>query len=165
MIKHRIYIARRHRGSLFKMTLLIRRCIRATLDKEGVNVPCEVNVTITDNREIQEVNLETRHIDSATDVLSFPAFELKAGAFSADETQCDPETGRMFLGDIMLSTEKVLEQAAEYGHSPEREAGYLTIHSTLHLLGYDHTDEGPEKARMREAEERILQEIGLNKND
>lgn len=144
--------------SLEKFTIRanIRRCIQETLRAEGVAVPCEINVLVTDDAGIQTINRESRNIDRPTDVLSFPMFQLTAGVPPADWTAYqDPETGRVPLGDMCISLERARAQAAEFGHSLRREVGYLTIHSMLHLLGYDHLDEGPQKRQMRAREEVI----------
>ena len=140
----------------------IRKCILAALDEEGVDVPCEINVLVTDNEGIRAINNAYRKIDKATDVLSFPMFELTAGQLPASwDAYKDPDTGLVPLGDMAISLERARQQAAEFGHSARREVGYLTIHSILHLLGYDHVDEGPMKKQMRAAEEAILAEIEL----
>lgn len=139
---------------------VVRSCISAALAAEGVDVPCEINVLITDNRGIQAVNRASRNIDSPTDVLSFPMFSLTAGSPPGDWTPfLDPETQLCPLGDMCISLERAVAQAKEYGHSIRREVGYLTIHSVLHLLGYDHLDEGEQKARMRSREEAIAAKI------
>lgn len=109
-----------------------------------------------------QANLETRGVDRPTDVLSFPMFELSPGEKPRAEW-ADPDTGKVFLGDMVISLERANEQAEEYGHSLERELCYLTVHSVLHLLGYDHLDEGPMKRQMREREEKILTEMGLDR--
>lgn len=148
--------------SLRRLTVppIIRTCIRDTLKAEGVNVPCEINVLITDNAGIQTINRESRHIDSPTDVLSFPMFSLTPGKLPEDWTEyLDPETGLCPLGDMCISLERAAAQANEFGHSLRREVGYLTIHSMLHLLGYDHMDEGPQKRQMRAREEAIAASI------
>lgn len=164
--KHRIYVTRKQRSrDNENITLLIRRCIKATLEAEGVVLPCEVNVLITNDNGIREINRETRKIDRPTDILSFPMFEFTPGKFSADDTFLDPETGRMFLGDIVMSLERAAAQAVEYRHGRDREIGYLIIHSTLHLLGYDHMDEGAAKRKMRLREKEILKKIGIGEND
>lgn len=138
----------------------IRTCINAVLKAEGVPVKCEVNVLVTDDAGIREINKTSRHIDSATDVLSFPMFELAPGELPADWTEYeDPETGMVPLGDMCISLERAMAQAKEFGHTTRREVGYLTIHSMLHLLGYDHMDEGPQKRQMRAREEAIASEI------
>ena len=139
---------------------IIRRCVEATLEAEKVNVPCEINVLVTDDRGIHEINKATRGIDKATDVLSFPMFQLEAGNPPADwEEYLDFETGLCPLGDMCISLERATAQAKEFGHSVKREVGYLTIHSMLHLLGYDHLDEGPQKRQMRQREEAIATSI------
>ena len=146
----------------FAIKSIIRTCINAVLDAEGINVPCEINVLVTDDEGIRAINNAYRKIDKATDVLSFPMFELTAGQLPASwEAYKDPDTGLVPLGDMAISLERARQQAAEFGHSARREVGYLTIHSILHLLGYDHVDEGPMKKQMRAAEEAILAEIEL----
>ena len=148
--------------SLQKFTIpaIIRKCINATLNAEGISVPCEINVLITDDAGIQIVNRETRELDKPTDVLSFPMFQLEPGNPPTDWTDYeDPDTGLVPLGDMCISLERAFAQAQEFGHSTRREVGYLTIHSMLHLLGYDHLDEGPMKIQMREREETIAATI------
>ena len=139
----------------------IRKVIRTALAAQGVDFPCEVDVLVTNDEEIHRLNREARQVDRATDVLSFPAFELQPGELPGPE-DADPGTGLVPLGDMMIAMEHVAAQAKEYGHSNRRELGYLVVHSVLHLLGYDHVDEGPMKARMRESEEVILAELGLS---
>ena len=138
------------------VTAIIQKCIEQTLLQEGVNIPCEINVFITNDKGIKAINSASRDIDRATDVLSFPMFQLTPGELpeSWDE-YLDPETGMCPLGDMAISLERAIAQAKEFGHSTRREIGYLTIHSMLHLLGYDHLDEGPMKAQMRSREEAI----------
>ena len=143
---------------------LLEKVITAALDAEGVTTPCEVDVLITDDGGIHEINLQQRDIDRPTDVLSFPMFEFTPGAPPKDDADADPATGRTPLGDMVISLERAREQAAEYGHSVERELSYLAVHSVLHLLGYDHMDEGPEKARMRAREEAILGDLGITRD-
>lgn len=142
------------------VTRNIRRCIEATLDAEGITAPCEINVLITNDSGIHAINLASRNIDRPTDVLSFPMFELEAGNPPEEwDSYLDPETGLCPLGDMAISLERARAQAKEFGHSAKREVGYLTIHSMLHLLGYDHLDEGPQKAQMRAREEAIAATI------
>jgi probable rRNA maturation factor len=138
----------------------IRKCIAATLEAEGVSAPCEINVLVTNDAGIHIINKESRDIDRPTDVLSFPMFELTPGQPPQDWTDYeDPATGLVPLGDMCISLERAKAQAAEFGHSVKREVGYLTIHSMLHLLGYDHLDEGPMKKQMRGREEAIASTI------
>ena len=138
------------------ITSVIRKCIESTLSAEGVSVPCEINVLITNDEGIRAINNASRDIDKATDVLSFPMFQLEAGTLPEDwDCYLDAETGLCPLGDMAISIERAVEQAKQFGHSVRREVGYLTIHSMLHLLGYDHLDEGPQKAQMRQREETI----------
>ncbi len=139
---------------------IIRRCIYATLEAEGICVPCEINVLVTDDPGIHEINKATREVDRPTDVLSFPMFQLQPGNPPTDWSEyLDLETGRCPLGDMCISLERAVAQAKEFGHSVKREVGYLTIHSMLHLLGYDHLDEGPQKKQMRSREEAIAATI------
>ena len=140
----------------------LRKVIRTALAAQGVDFPCEVNVLVTNDTEIHALNRETRRVDRATDVLSFPAFALRPGELPGPE-DADPGTGLVPLGDMVLSLEHAAAQAKEYGHSNRRELAYLAVHSVLHLLGYDHMDEGPMKAQMREREEAILTELGITR--
>lgn len=140
----------------------LRKVIRTALAAEGVDFPCEVDVLVTGDAEIRELNREARQVDKSTDVLSFPAFDLRPGELPGPE-DADPGTGLVPLGDMMISMEHVAAQAKEYGHSIRRELAYLTVHSTLHLLGYDHLDEGPMKRQMRAREEAILGELGITR--
>ena len=141
---------------------LIRRTIRTALAAEGLTAPCEVDVLLTDDGGIHEINRELRQVDRPTDVLSFPEFELTPGQLPGPE-DADPGTGLIPLGDMALSMERVAAQAREYGHSKRRELSYLVTHSVLHLLGYDHLDEGPMKAQMRAREEAIMALLGLER--
>lgn len=141
---------------------LIRRTIRTALAAEGLVAPCEVDVLLTDDDGIHEINREIRQVDRPTDVLSFPEFELTPGQLPGPE-DADPGTGLIPLGDMVLSMERVSAQAKEYGHSKRRELSYLVTHSVLHLLGYDHLDEGPMKAQMRAREEAIMALLGLER--
>ena len=141
---------------------LIRRVIRTALAAEGVGFPCEIDVLLTNDAGIHQINREMRQVDRPTDVLSFPEFELTPGELPTTE-DADPGTGLVPLGDMVLSTERVAAQAQEYGHSNRRELAYLVVHSVLHLLGYDHLDEGAQKAQMREREEAIMAELGLDR--
>ena len=139
---------------------IIQRCIAATLKVENVSVPCEINVLVTNDSGIQAINQASRGVDKPTDVLSFPMFQLTpANPPEECDTFLDPETGLCPLGDMALSLERAIAQAKEFGHSVRREVGYLTIHSMLHLLGYDHLDEGEQKMLMRNREEEIAASI------
>lgn len=146
------------------ITAHIKRCIQGALDAEGISVPCEINVLLTDNEGIREINRDYREIDRATDVLSFPMFEFVPGAFPEDVSDLlDPGSDLLPLGDMAISVEKVTAQAEEFGHSRQRELGYLTVHSVLHLLGYDHMDEGKMKQQMRGREEAIMALLNIPK--
>ena len=141
---------------------LIKRCVWVALRVEGVEVPCETNILITNNREIRKINKKFRGIDKATDVLSFPMQELAPGKFKYTPEMIDPETGLLPLGEIVLSAERVTKQARKYLHTRERETAYLTIHSVLHLLGYDHSGEMDDTKRMRDREKNIMWELGYS---
>ena len=141
---------------------LLRQVIPAALEAEGVAVPWEVDVLFTDDEGIHQINLEQREVDRPTDVLSFPMFALRPGEHPAEE-DADPGTGLVPLGDMVISLERAKAQGEEYGHGTRREVAYLAVHSVLHLLGYDHMDEGPMKARMRAREEAILQQLGITR--
>lgn len=147
-----------------------RAAITAALDAEGMDYPCEINVLITDDEGIHAINLEQRGVDRATDVLSFPMFDLLPGV-PLDGTGENEErieldcTGLLPLGDMVISYPRAARQAEEYGHSVERELCYLAVHSVLHLLGYDHMDgdDGPMKRQMRAREEAIMASLGLKR--
>ena len=144
----------------FTIGSIIKTCINETLKAERISVPCEINVLVTNDEGIHIINKTSRDIDRPTDVLSFPMFEFKPGNPPSDWVDCqDPATGLVPLGDMCISLERAEAQAKEFGHSLRREVGYLTIHSMLHLLGYDHLDEGPMKAQMRGREEAIAASI------
>ncbi len=134
--------------------LLIRRCCHAVLELEGFEGSAEVDVSFVNNDQIRAINREQRNLDVPTDVLSFPLGT--DGVYDQN-----PATGAYMLGDIVISLERAEAQAEEYGHSFQREVGYLTVHSMLHLLGYDHVDGGLEAVRMREREEKVMQSVGL----
>lgn len=142
----------------------LRRVIRTALAEQGVDFPCEVDVLVTGDAGIHTINLEMRGVDRPTDVLSFPEFELTPGELPGAE-DADPGTGYVPLGDMVISLERVKAQAKEYGHANRRELAYLAVHSVLHLLGYDHLDEGPMKAQMREREEAIMSVLGLERRN
>ena len=133
--------------------MLVRRCCNAVLKLEKFAGPAEISVTFVDNAQIKELNKQYRDKDIETDVLSFPMGEN--GVYDKDI-----ETGAQILGDVVISMEKARDQAELYGHSFQREVGYLTAHSVLHLLGYDHID-NMERVRMREKEELIMEQLGL----
>lgn len=159
MNKLKVYIENRQHDIKLPsgLRLLVRRCCNATLVEEGFEGSAEVSVTFLDNRQIHELNLKHRDKDAPTDVLSFPLGEN--GKFDIDH-----DTGAYVLGDIVISLERAQEQAIQYGHSIQREVAFLTIHSMLHILGYDHEQGGVEAMRMREKEEKILAELGLERN-
>ena len=163
-INHRIYA--RHSGvpHCDRLSIpLIKWCIRKTLNMEGVDSACEVSVLITDDRGICEINNKYRGIDKPTDVLSFPLQEFSVAGWAVHGFKSvDPETGNVPLGDIIMSAQRVVNQAREHMQTRERETAYLTVHSVLHLLGYDHIDEAEDKNLMREREKEIIQELDNN---
>lgn len=138
---------------------LIRKAINAALEEQKIKVPCEVSVLLTDDAGIQTLNREFRNVDASTDVLSFPANELEAGAFDPAKAEKHPKSKRVILGDMALSLEHAFAQGKEFGHGTKREIQYLTVHSVLHLLGYDHVDEGEGKREMRSREKEIMARI------
>ena len=160
-VRHKIYV--RHDnvpGDLRLSIKLIKKCIADALRCEEVFVPCEISVLVVNNESMKELNKCFRGIDASTDVLSFPLQELIPGdfkiPFSGNVIDGDVVPPPLQLGDIVISAETVRDQAAEFGHTTERETAYLTIHSLLHLLGYDHIDEAEGKRQMRLREEAIL---------
>ena len=141
----------------YKLKMLVRRAVETTLDYEQYENPIEVSVTFTDNDGIRELNRKFRNIDRPTDVLSFPLFDYTG---ESEEPPVDEFVG--MLGDIVISLEQAKKQAEEFGHSFEREAAFLTVHSMLHLLGYDHEAGGDEEADMRRRQREILDRMGLS---
>ena len=137
--------------------LLVRRCCHAVTEYEGFNDDFEVSVSFVDDEQIHKLNLEHRNIDRPTDVLSFPLGEN--GKYDINH-----ETGALLLGDIVISLETACRQAEVYDHSLEREVGFLTVHSMLHLLGYDHEKSSLEERIMREKEEAILGNLGISRD-
>ena len=159
---HEIQIYREKRGLGYpEAAKLVRRAIRAALRAEGVGADCAVSVMLTDDAGIHAINLEQRGVDRPTDVLSFPLNELDEWGFDPAACEYDYGTGRLLLGDMVLSLERCAAQGEEYGHGFARELSYLTVHSLLHLLGYDHLDEGERKRHMRAREDYIMEELGL----
>lgn len=156
-MEHEVEISREKTGLGHpEAARLIKKAVRMALDAEGVGKPCLISVMLTDDAGIREVNREFRDIDRPTDVLSFPMNELTPGDFDPALCDQDPETGALMLGDMMISLERCQAQGEEFGHGFGREIQYLTVHSVLHLLGYDHVDEGEGKRRMRAREKAIM---------
>lgn len=137
--------------------MLVRRCCNAVLAMEQFEGSAEISVSFVDDAEIRELNKKHRNIDASTDVLSFPLGEN--GVYDINH-----DTGAKMLGDIVISIEHAVAQAEEYGHSLQREIAFLTVHSLLHLLGYDHVNGGLEAVHMREKEETVLTQLGLKRN-
>lgn len=137
--------------------LLMRRCCEATLQTEKFPEQAEISISFISNDEMKRVNKEFRNVDAVTDVISFPLGEN--GVYDRN-----PESGALLLGDIVISLQKAQQQAELYGHSLQREVAYLTVHSVLHLLGYDHVNGGMEQVHMREREETVLAKLGLQRD-
>lgn len=151
----------------FHFQSLMQLAADRAIEVEGISVPCYASIRLCDNNRIQQLNKAFRNIDRATDVLSFPAVTWPEGATAGKNEKIlrqayDPEEGACFLGDIVISVPKIMEQACAYGHSPEREAAYLLVHSLCHLMGYDHIGE-KERVLMRKQEETILDSIGISR--
>lgn len=153
----------------FPYDTVVEQVICRSIEMEQCPYECEVNVTITDNEGIRNINREFRELDVPTDVLSFPMMEYREPAdFSGLEDEntmagnFNPETGELLLGDIVISLERAREQAEEYGHSLKREISFLVAHSMLHLFGYDHMEDA-ERLQMEEKQERILQSLGITR--
>ncbi len=144
---------RKHRAG-FRVKALVKSAIRAALENEHFRYDPLISVTFTDNEGIREKNREFRGIDAPTDVLSFPMYDFKNGEKPGPGEICE-------LGDIVLSLERAAEQAEDFGHSYEREVAFLTVHSVLHLLGYDHVNSEEEELEMREHQRAIMRRLGL----
>lgn len=163
MKDHRIIFSSDLEEDTADIEALLKEVIPVALSAEEVEVPCEINVLLTDDEGIHVINLEQRNVDAPTDVLSFPMFEFHPGDKPTMD-DADPGTDLVPLGDMVLNLDRARTQGEEYGHGTRREIAYLVVHSMLHLLGYDHMDEGPMKKQMREREEAILNELGINRN-
>lgn len=152
----------------FDMKEILDKIMEKVLDTENCPYEAQVNLLVTDNEGIREYNRQYRDIDSATDVLSFPmiAFETESDFSAVEEQEADyfdPESGELILGDIIISADKVKEQAVKFGHSEKREFAFLTAHSLLHLCGYDHmTDE--EAKIMERKQEEVLAGLGISRD-
>ena len=156
-MQHEIYVSREKTGLGYREAAgLIKKAAAMALDAEGISVPCVISVMLTDDEGIHAVNREFREVDRATDVLSFPLNELSPGKFDPEACERDFDTGAVMLGDMMISLERCESQGEEFGHGFGREIQYLTVHSVLHLLGYDHVDEGEMKKQMRAREKAIM---------
>ena len=156
-VGHIINISRTRTGLGYpQAAALVKKVVAAALEAEGVSEPCCVDISFTDNEEIHKLNMQFRQVDRPTDVLSFPMNELSPGNFDPEACEYDWELDAICLGDMVISLEQCARQADEFGHSFARELQYLTVHSVLHLLGYDHEDEGEDKKLMRGREKEII---------
>ena len=160
MLRHKILVSGEVKYPRYAVRL-VKKSIRTALSMEGVKVRCEVNVLFTDDAGIQDLNREMRDVNRPTDVLSFPAFSFIPEAFDSADGEIDPESGNLPLGDMALNLDRIRKQGEEYGTGEKRETAYLTVHSILHLLGYDHMDEGEQKKQMRRREDEIMKEMKL----
>lgn len=160
MIKTKVIITDKQKNHKLPsgIRMLVRRACNAVLVTEEFLEPAEVNVTFVDDEEIKILNTEFRNIENSTDVLSFPLGEN-------GEYDTNPENGAKMLGDIVISIDHAVKQADMYGHTLQREMAFLTVHSMLHLLGYDHVNGGLEQMKMREKEELILAKLGVVRGD
>ncbi len=158
-MKHEIYFTREKSGLGHRnAAATVKKAVEKALAAERVDKPCIISVMFTDDEGIRTINAEYRGIDRATDVLSFPSAVLTPGEIDYDLLDKDPESGAYFLGDMAISLQHCEAQGEEFGHGFEREISYLTVHSVLHLLGYDHVDEGEQKAQMRAREKEIMED-------
>lgn len=154
---YEVYVSREKRNlGHLNSAALIKKAAAMALRAEGIGENCIISVMLTDDEGIHRINRKYRGVDRPTDVLSFPLNELTPGCFNAEDCEREPDTGAVLLGDMMISVPRCEEQGEEFGHGYERELMYLTVHSVLHLLGYDHVDEGPMKRQMREREKEIM---------
>ncbi len=167
MRRHKIVIRRARRGLdvSFKTLRLLRDCIVLALTAERFPFDAELSVLLTDNAGIRRYNRVHRSVDAATDVLSFPLLDFRDGTGTVEPADIDPGSGRVALGDIVISLERAREQAAAYGHSLRRECAFLTLHGLLHLLGYDHEDGEARRLRMRRREEAVLRWMDLGRGE
>ncbi len=156
-VEHEIYISREVKAlGHNNAAALVKKAVAMALAAEGVDRPCQISVVLTDDEGIRRVNGRFRGVDRATDVLSFPLNLLSPGEFRPEHCERDPDSGSLALGDMMISLPRCEEQGRELGHGFEREIMYLTVHSVLHLLGYDHEDEAEMKRQMRRREKYIM---------
>jgi probable rRNA maturation factor len=163
-MKHKIY-CRHVAGLAVRLDIsTIRSAVRTALRAELADTPCELFVLIVDDARIRELNRAHRGVDLATDVLSFPQQDLTPGRFEPPALELEANNGFLQLGDIVVSSERVAVQALELRQTFRRETAYLIVHSVLHLLGYDHTDEGADKRLMREREKEIMSELEAQAN-
>lgn len=139
---------------------LITSCAEQVLTQEDIDFDAFIDVTIVDGETIRQMNAEYRDKDAVTDVLSFPMYEFYNGE-AQEELEADPEINCVMLGDMILNYDRACEQAVDFGHSAERECGFLTVHSVLHLLGYDHERDEADRLLMRKKEEENLTALGL----
>ena len=160
-MEHRVMVTSELSQDTADIEALLERVIPAALAAQGVDVPCLVEVLLTGDEGIRQINLDQRGVDAPTDVLSFPMFDLRPGQHPT-AADADPGSGgTVMLGDMVIDLDRATAQGEEFGHGTVREVAYLAVHSVLHLLGYDHLDEGSMKAQMRAREEAILSQLGI----
>jgi probable rRNA maturation factor len=141
---------------------LLGKTVLACLKQEVIRVACEINILLTDDESIRQINSQFRNIDAPTDVLSFPMADITKGRINDVGNDSDPNEGLLIIGDIVISAETAKKQSEQYGHTLERELAFLTAHGMYHLLGYDHEDEQDEK-EMMEKQETVLDKLGLKR--
>lgn len=141
---------------------LLQKTVMQCLRNENFKLGCEIDILLTDNESIRQINKQHRDIDSATDVLSFPLADIKNGEILSVQGDMDIDEGLLLLGDIIISMETALKQSEDYGHSLDRELAFLTAHGVFHLLGYDHTEKDTE-ADMISRQEAVLEKLGLKR--
>ena len=162
-MRNEIYVSREVKGLGFRnAAALIKKAVNRALDAENIDAPCIVSVLLTDDEGIREMNRQFRDTDRSTDVLSFPLNELQPGDFDADICETDPGTGSVMLGDILINIPQCAVQGEEFGHGFDRELTYLTVHSVLHLLGYDHIKPEDETV-MTARQEEVLSRFGIER--
>jgi len=163
---HDIVVYREKRGLGYpESAALLKRAAKAALRAQGVRAACCINIMLTDDASIREINRKQRGIDAPTDVLSFPMSEQAEGRFDPARCETDLDTGALLLGDMVLSLERCARQGEEYGRGYAHELSYLCVHSVLHLLGYDHLDEGPRKKAMRAREKAVMAQLFPGEED
>ncbi|MEN6316420.1 MAG: rRNA maturation RNase YbeY [Clostridiaceae bacterium] len=145
-----------------RQTMLLEKTALACLRSENIDIGCEINIMISDDPSIRQINHQFRNIDSSTDVLSFPMVDMKDGMILSKEGDYDLDEGLLLLGDIVISIETAKRQAEQYGHSLERELAFLASHGIFHLLGYDHIAKD-EEMRMMSKQEAVLDQLGLKR--
>lgn len=160
----RVFIENEQTRTEFSKTYagLLERTVIGCLMEENMEVGCEVNILVTDDEAIRDINRQFRDIDKPTDVLSFPMANIAEGRIAGDGGDLDIDEGLLVLGDIVISMETAIRQSGQYGHSLERELAFLTAHGMFHLLGYDHIESRVEEVMINK-QEKVLDKLGLKR--